>query len=231
MTKKKVIEKVIKLLALSQNNPNSNEANLAEKKASELMAEWDISMIETQKEEEGFTKEERVLGRIKIIGYDAILINAISIFNDVAYLTKKGLYGKKGANIFLGKKADIEGNDYMIDMIFAQRKAAWTTYRKAYKEKMGFNPTTPQLSDWMKNFAWGVSEKLDEIRRAKENIVTERGLVPVSNRKQALKEYQKKHFIKQGRGVKGTSSSDGYSEGKNVEIRRGVKSDSKGYIR
>lgn len=222
MDKKKIIDKVIKLMALGSNNPSSAEALSAEAMAAKLMADYDIKASEVEKDDKKFFTEERMLGRKKIVGYNAMLYDVVSRFNGVAFLSKESIFGK-GKIMFIGRKADIEVNDYMLDIVFSQRKKHWDEYRKKYKSLFGESPREKIRSDWSKNFAWGVGEKLKRITLEKNSIVEERGLVPINNRDQALKEFQEHTEVKTNRGVKGTNTIDGFRAGLSVNINKGVK--------
>lgn len=74
MERNKLIERIKKLLALSANNPNPHEAQVALKRAQKLIAENDMSMTsltEVESEEVGESKGKNVLKWTRIV-YQAI---------------------------------------------------------------------------------------------------------------------------------------------------------------
>lgn len=223
MDRKAIIDKVVKLLALSNNNPNQAEAESAKKMATKLMAQYDISVIEA-KEKPTFENDKRYLKRKNHIPYDTNLINIISYFNGVSLLRGTGI---TAYYIYVGRKEDIQTNDYMMDIIFNQRKVEWTKFRKRIKESYGVAPSITEQKSWMDNFALGVDSKLQELTIEKEEQVQEYGLVPVKMADQALADYKKDNKTKEGRKRNIRYNGDGYEAGKNVSINKGIETQSK----
>lgn len=222
MDRKKVIDKVIKLLALSNNNPNEAEAKSAANMAAELMAKYDIEVMETkEKDREGFETFNRLLKRKKPIPFDVQLINIISRFNGVAYLIQNS-YVSVGRYIFVGRKADVEINDYMIDLVMSQRSNAWKKYLKQFRELYGRAPKTGEQANWMKSYASGVYSKLNAIENEKNKKVQEYGLVPVNSADAALKHFTKDRETKTSRSRGHKFVQDGYSAGLSTNINAGL---------
>lgn len=221
MDKKTIIDKVVKLLALSENNSNTAEAKSAKDMAAKLMAKHDISIIEA-KEKPVFNTFNRVLTRLYPIDYDSSLIQVISSFNGVAYLIRRGINRGPnkcpGSNIFCGSDSDMEVNDYMLEVVFQQRLSAWKKHNKEH------GPGLPEKykKRWMFGFMFGIRDKLDELTKMKENKIQEHGLVPVDQSEQALEEYKKNQDVKQTKSRPKSYSKEGYDSGKNAHIHKGL---------
>lgn len=226
MDKQKIIDKVVKLLALSKDNENSNEAQAAKNMAAELMAKHDISIIEA-KEKSSIKVNRRILTRLYPIKYDSALIGIICEFNGVAYLKQRGYGKRRGWNIFVGTKTDLVCCHYMIDILFQQRLAAWKKYLIDFKATNFFSPTDVMKKEWMFGFAFGLQDKLDHLTIMKENKIFEYGLVPVDKADQALAEYKKHTEVRSGKSRPQRGSAEGFESGKNAHINKGVNADTK----
>jgi len=221
MERKQIIDKVVKLMALSENNSNSAEAKAAKNMAAKLMAKHDISVIEA-KEKPQFGENQRMLARKNHKKEDTILFNCIAEFNGVCLLTHKGNKFFKASYIFVGRAQDIEGSDYMIDVVLQQREYAWKKYLKANKKRLEGTTQGKERGLWMYGFGFGVRAKLEELTRMKNQKVQEYGLVPVSLKDQALAEYQKDHQIKDSKSKITRYNPAGFNSGKDVHIHKGV---------
>jgi len=226
MDKKKLIDKVVKLLALSENNSETAEAKSAKEMAAKLMAKHDISYIETR-EKPDFKTFNKVLTRLYPIKYDSTLINVISSFNGVGYFIRRGLNRGPnkcpGANIFCGREANIQANDYMLEIVFQQRQSAWKRYLEEYKEKWSLSPKEKDKKEWMFGFMFGVQDKLKSLTKMKDQKVQEYGLVPVDESKQAIDFYTADNDVRKTKSRSIGYNSDGREAGKNVSINKGIK--------
>lgn len=221
--KQKIIDKVTKLLALSENNSNTPEAEAARNKAASLMAQYDISIIQAQ-EKPQFDVLENVLTRIKPIKYDSVLIRIVASFNQVEYLIQHGSYGDRGKNIFIGRQQDIESLNYMLAVLFQQRKVSWKKHLSEFKQIHNRPPKEKEKVAWMMGFAFGIRSKLDNIVEIKEARIEEKGLVPLNLKDQALAEYEKNHGgVRTSKGKPISYSRDGYDAGKAAHINKGVE--------
>ena len=221
MDRKAILDKVVKLLALAENNIYDAEAETAKNMAAELMAKYDIAIMELKVKPE-FVEDVRDLTRRKLTKHDRMLFNEISIFNGVAMLTQDTWEGI-GKTIFYGRLADIQCNDYIIDAVLSQRVTAWKQHLAEYKEVNGFRPKSSKKHAWMRGFAFGVREKLNSLNTLKNAKITEKGLVPVSVYGQALTDYKTKHKTSSQKSSKFTFNPDGYDAGKGVCINKGVE--------
>lgn len=220
MSRKKLIDKIIKLMALAENNPSSQEAQAAKDKAAALMAEHDISVHEAKVKQESFETERRSTGKMRHYIPDTLLYNAVAKFNGVAFI----ISNREGAQyVFVGMKSDIEVTDYMFQSLVNQRTIKWNEYAGEYKMENGVNPPVRHKNGWMKCFALGVRERLVEIKKASEKKVQEYGIVPVDKSRQALAEFNKKCGTSKRTNRRFVYNSAGYTAGRNANINAGVK--------
>jgi len=130
---KKVIDKIVKLMALADNNPNAQEAQSAKEMAGRLMAKYDISIqMLSDNEKAPFEIDPVVLKRKSLRGFDTMLYKIISDFNGVGYIVQNGNKYINAKYYFIGSRSDIEANQYMIDIILRQRSSKWKEYLKLY---------------------------------------------------------------------------------------------------
>lgn len=220
LDRKKIVDKVIKLLALSENNSNTPEAIAARDKAADLMAKYEISISKETLEFETFV---RGAGEVTFYKYDTILLNSLSKFNNVVYISHKTSQNK-GSSIFVGRKSDVKSNDYMIFVVYSQRDKKWKEFRKEYKSKFSEAPNSSVRADWLKGFSFGIAEKLRELSAMKNTKIQEYGLVVVPLYNQILEEYKKTSTLRNSRSRKLSYNVHGYNAGKSTQINRGVES-------
>ena len=225
---KKIIDKIVKLMALSDNNPNEAEALSAKNMAGKLMAEHDIDIqMLSDAEKPEFETEEVTLKRKSLRKFDVMLYNHISRFNEVGYVIQDGNKYCPAKYFFIGSKSAIEANQYMVDIIIKQRNAKWKEHAKNYY--VTIKPKAKQKHDWMKGFAMGIGVKISEMNKARSEVVKkwegEKGLVVVSRRKQALAFFEEQNG-KLGKSRKGKGVSidyHGYQAGKETNFYKGIK--------
>jgi hypothetical protein len=153
-----------------------------------------------------------------------MLYHALSKFNGVVYLSQSSINGK-GSNIFVGRRCDIEANDYMMWIVLTQRKAKWKEHRIEYKSKLSASPSSSERASWLNGFSLGVQDKLRELTKFKETKIQEYGIVVVPLYDQALSEYKKDQKIKYSKSRKFSYSQSGFDAGKSTQIHKGVKSE------
>jgi hypothetical protein len=217
LDKKKIMDKVIKLLTLADGTDHTPEADSARAMAADLMAKYEIKAIEQKLEH---SEEREVLTRIKPIKYDSALIQIVTSFNGVGYIVKQT--HDRGENVYVGFKPDIIGARYMINILMEQRLTAWKGYLKQYREECGKAPKEKEKVAWMMGFAFGVWDKMNELTAMKEDKIQEYGLVPVDNRENALNEYRKNNATTQSKGRSIGYSEAGRKAGKEAHIHKGI---------
>ena len=226
--KKEIIDKVIKLLDLSNSTNSDNEAEVAKEMAASLMAKYDIKEIESEIEPTFYTSEQQ-LNRQSHIKYDTTLLQIVSEFNGVAYIMKTRS-GQKAKNVFVGSAIDVECNAFMIDILQQQRWSAWKKYRAQLKSEHEIVTTDLDKKKWFMGFAFGIQEKLDNLTEMKEDKIQEHGLVPVDKQKQALSDYEKDHNVESSKSRSSTYNPNGYEAGLDAYIHKGISEPNKGVL-
>jgi hypothetical protein len=215
---KKIIDKVMKLLALADGTNHTEEADSAKRMASELMAKHNIAAADLAGNDP-FVSVRSDLSRKKPIPYDATLINIIAGFNDVAFLVGSG--GSAAAYyMFIGKPGDVESTRYMIDCVVGQRTAAWKSHLAGAK-KLGCKA---KVVPYMNGFNAGLASKLRQLKNMRDAKIQEWGLVPVDQAKQALDWWKQSTgtSTRDAKHAKRSMSLAGYEAGKNAHINKGV---------
>ena len=226
--RKKLIDKVIKLLTLAESTTFDEEAENAKRMASELMAKHNIEISEAlQRESAAFNQKDKTLNHKDPYGFDITLMNCICIFNGVLMITGYNYKLHKAKASYIGAEEDIEAAEYMIDIVYAQRKRAYKAYRLGMIGKLGkeyFSEfESSYWNSWHNGFTQGVQAKIHELRKMTEQKTREWGLVPVEPHKLALAWYNKN--MEGTRSFKAghrNYSEDGLNAGRNVSLNRGV---------
>jgi len=225
----KLIDKIVKLLALADGTNHDEEAETARRKAAEMMAKHNIELSDMIQKSNVFTETERVQTTREVEPFDVHLVNAIALFNGVCFLIGGRLVsrGYKKCFTFVGREADIEATEYMIDIVKQQRKVAYDKYSKEYIAQYGKARWDKDWTDWrrwMNGFTSGVRTKLKELTDMASQKVQEWGLVPIDPSKQALAWYnenvQKTRDSRQSHMKKGSAA--GFEAGRNVSIHNGI---------
>lgn len=223
----KLIDKIVKLLALSEGTNHTEEADTARQKAAELMAKHNLTYSELESKTQGFIQTERIQTTKSPEKFDMVLINVIAKFNGVCFLTRVTDYAK-ARFIYIGTEQDIEACEYMVDMVKAQRKVAYDIYSKEYIAKYGKAAWEKDWTDWrrwMNGFFHGVKAKLNEITNMSNAKVQEWGIVPIDPSKLALNWYHENvGGTRSTKGRKMDISTSGYNAGKNVSLNKGIAS-------
>lgn len=221
----KLIDKVVKLLALAEGTDHTPEAEAARNMAAELMAKHNISFAEAVQKDPLGRKEER-LNTKKPPTFETDLLTGISTFNGVAMIYTSG-GGEAASYTFVGRSQDIEATEYMRDIILNQRKAAYDKWRAEYLAETGVkvvrNQTPVLWLAWNNGFTSGVCKKLRELRKMSEQKVQEWGLVPVDPKAVALKWYKENGgSCRTAKSQREAGSADGFAAGRGVSLNKGI---------
>lgn len=101
-----IIEKIKKLLSLSENNPNEHEAAAAAEKARELLEAYDLSMLDCKEKLEEVTEKHVDTGKMNLPLWISQLAAIVSEhFNCYSLVFKRGRESK--VIIFIGTETDI----------------------------------------------------------------------------------------------------------------------------
>lgn len=222
MDKQKIIDKVIKLLALADDNDNPHQAEAAKNKAAELLAMHDLETKDINASK--YFVDSQLLNSMKLVPYNSMLLAAICQFCGVQLLSRNGFGHCKAEYRFVGTKPNITAAHYMYDCVLQQRRVKWKQFLALYKREFCRSPSQTMRSNWLRSFANGVHHKLHSISELKEHKIQEYGLVPVEEYKQALAWYKQHHEkIRNGREHKGGGITEGFEAGQSVTINQGVE--------
>ena len=204
MTREKIIDRITKLLALSQSD-NQHEAELAAKRASELMEKHQISESAILIDETGVEhiKEERyeVMGQKMRLLWIEILAGGCAKMFDGAILVGSGLHGTRFR--WVGHQSDIEAMKALFEHLYQ----SWFSIVKNDLEESKFDAqfagTKWQPRDTMKfkqghgtAYASAIYFRCVELARMRNSNVADSGssgTALVLCKDQALTEYSEKN--------------------------------------
>lgn len=225
--RKKLIDKVVKLLALADSTNHSEEADTARRMAADLMAKHNIKLTEAEIRDE-IERQKRTQSVKSMQKFDIDLIWAITKFNGVSAVFKDGVkfHEKKSSFDFIGTPQDIEAADYMIDIVKQQRKQSYEVYKADYIKNSSYDEWDADERDWRlwhNGFTMGVQRKLHDLKKAADNKINEWGLVVVNPHDIALKWFNENvEKTKTSKGRMRGGSRSGFESGKNVHLNKGV---------
>lgn len=225
MIEQKIIERIQKLLALSGNNTNENEAASALAKAQALLQEYNLEMAEVQKrtgkkssyERLQFASESRDEWRRQLMGIVAKHCFCKALFYRLR---------DKNETVLIGEKQNIEATRMMYAFIERQLLFLAEKGLEQYKRRIS-SATHGRM--WKMNFFDGavaiIRERLEEEQRhfeARANECTSLIVLKDKELATAIKTF----YPKVGKHTYShrASNSDGYAEGqqagKNVQLRQ-----------
>jgi Protein of unknown function (DUF2786) len=158
MTKEQVIERVRKLLALS-NSPNINEAARASEKARALLEKYRLTQEDLHKDE----RDRRCVILESKEDYEAadwlgVLLKAIEVNNDVVVLVKKRTKGRVAIHILSDEASSTISLDMFRYLHDSACKRAETEYK--HLKQMRYNVTDNAITAFKVGFANGVLERI-----------------------------------------------------------------------
>lgn len=231
----KIIEKIVKLLALAEGTNHSEEAASARRMAEELMAKYDVSLEERLKEEE-IEEFDLATGKVNLDKFYTFIFNDICKFNGVFLLHRKGFSIDRKSKVsaayhLIGRPSDREAALYMMDLVWVQVKQMLAHFRTEFHQKNGFCPLGAYHTSYMTGIVRGFGRKLDALTASVNKKRGEWGLVPLSSAVVRLndaetwyKQDNKVRNSKQSLNVSKRSAYDqGRADGSNIQLRNGVK--------
>jgi Protein of unknown function (DUF2786) len=216
--RKKYVERIAKLLALSEGTTFGAEAEAAREAALRLMAEHNIRAAETK--DEPFESRRFKPYFQNDVWHERQLKFAIGKLNNC--LTLVSWLDPEAKTVhswcFVGRPSDLDAYEYMVAIVLRQRTEAWNKY-KAQGGPDG-------KGKWLFGYARGVEDKVDELLddvAARMRAQRGNALAPVALLEQALAWWIEKNgplgdhpYHNQGGGAE-----DGYSAGSKVNLYRG----------
>lgn len=219
--RKQLIDKIVKLMALADDQAGKPEAEVARRKVSELMAKNNIALQDLEQTKSTFIKKEQMMQRKTHYKFDTLLVNHIFKFNEVALLLINN-----GNYMYVGRQQDIEAAEYMLDLVMQQRKQAVKVWADDMQNKGWARPGTTEQDKFKNGFAIGVGIKLRELTKMAEGKVQEWGLVPINGADLALNWYKDKHKVTSSKSKPVSYHQAGVAAGKNVSLNKGVTTQS-----
>ena len=212
----RIIEKVIKLLALAESTNHDGEAENAKRMAAELMAKHEINLGECKKED--FKIHVMGLGRKNHEANEQRIMYAISKFNGCAMYRR---YGTEAKYVLVGRDQDIEVSMYMYEILCRQLSNDSKRFSAEMKQSRG-ECKASTWAHYRNGWVIGLKQKIDELIAMKNSKIQEWGLVPVNSSKLAEQFYESEHEVKQGKAVTRSYLNRGIQDGKNASIHTGI---------
>ena len=224
--KENILKKVKALLNRNvKNGATLNEAEIAFRKASQLMKEYCIS----EQEVNDFQPTNFIESKIRMtrFGDFTMLVTAIADFFDCEFFWQKGL--KRGT--FFGYDVDVELCVYFYDIARNALESGLKNFKKSYEYHCAlYNNSPSKLTlSYIRGFCLKLASKLDEMKKAQtaEILSTGTSLILVK------KEIVESEFNKLHQDIKESSSRSinvaesaliaGIADAKKVQFNKGIK--------
>lgn len=224
MDKKKMIDRVKKLLSLA-NSDNEHEAKLAAERASKLLTEYNLTMQEvvvnrdyestTVVEKNRMAQEDKWLMPLL---RDFFFVNPI-IHSSYRGRDDRGRRKYAHSIVFIGEDVNVEVASYVYEFLLKEYRILWKVYSKRTGAKRG------SKDSYYHGLTWGLKAQLQRSQKAVQN---ETGLVLVKD--PGLEKYMnEQHPDLRSQTRKANvgdfvAASHGAEDGKNIQIRKGVGS-------
>lgn len=217
--RKKMIDKIVGLLALADSTNHIEEADTARNKAAELMAKYSIEFTDIKPDDK---IEYQQIDYIDINPSKAELIleNAIGKFNGVLVIIVSKLDKSKYIRL-VGSKENIDAHRYMIDLVKSQRDLSFNTF-KANKWVVDEPVTSKEKNAWFIGYSLGVNNKVYDLINAGKQKQQEWGLVVIDPVKAAEDWYRESHSLMIRKNRASAFSEAGLNSGRNVNLNRGL---------
>jgi len=149
LDKEKIVDKIRKLLALSESS-NEHEALLAMENANKFLMKYNLTMSDISEVDINGMIEDDVISGRKIMSYKTNLLNAIMKLNNCEVVIHNRVRGEKTVRA-LGKKHNIQVSVSMYEYLIS-------TMEKLSKKERGIN-----LNSFRLGFAQAIGQKVNEI--------------------------------------------------------------------
>lgn len=230
----KLVDKIQKLLRLSE-SPNEHEAELALMKAKALAVENDIDLasINTKEESEDYIQNDISFGKRNPVTTNHASRICINHFNvKIIYYGSRN-WGKKV--IFIGKTTDVKIAMFVFEFVLNKFMQLWHAYREVKQV------STKSRASYFQGLYDGLNQKLTQAKKqaeinkfetldltVKDEIKNNYSLMVISKEKE-LEKASYKFFPnqKKSQGAKLNLNdydafSDGFQDGKSIEINKGL---------
>jgi len=159
-----IIEKIKKLLSLSENNPNEHEAAAAAEKARELLEAHDLSMLDCKEKLEEVTERHLDTGKKNVplwISQLAVIVS--EHFNCLSIVYKEE--GESKVIIFIGSATDIAVTEYVYTYLMK------TIVKLSDSQCLPSNINARRYKESFKiGVVMGLRKNLETMRKAHDNL-------------------------------------------------------------
>lgn len=228
MPRKRVIDQVLKLLALADSSTHAGEVNSARQKAEELLLRHEITIGELKSPEDEFASSEHDSGYARAGKYRIRLADMVAKFNGTYLVYRQEVTTRY---IFYGRPSDVANTIYMYGILVEQMQRARRRAAGDLRQSQGRGMARAESNGFCSGFCNGVQDKLTSLTRIVEDRRQEAGLVPLSVyvqlRHAAEAAYLRNHKVGKS-GWRGSlidrdHFANGYRDGSQASIHRGVE--------
>ena len=231
--KDKILERVAKLLAMSEDTSSPHEAAIAASRASKLMQKYNLDSASIQLQnlsKDNIFEKSASLNYSRVPAWYAMLLVPVAKLHDCHVRYEIVVRGGKKVKLaqFLGMENDSAAAAYVFDYLCSQVQLLATTYRKAY------TVSTKQVNDYKNGAAAGMVSVLHEQSREKEAAEKEAsgiGKELVVAKRSLIAAKYNISYSRSSRKTRSSSSTDqGYRDGRAVSVRAGITNSNSGRI-
>jgi len=181
--KEKIVDKIRKLLALSESS-NEHEALLAMENANKLLMKHNLEMSDVSEVDLNEMIEDDIISGKRIMTYKTNLLNSVMKLNNCEIIVHNRVRGEKIVKA-LGKKHNIQVSVSMYEYLIA------TMEKIAKKERVS------NLNSFRIGFAYSINQKVNEIireRNKKQNEFDEACTALVVVEKALVKKFMREKY-------------------------------------
>jgi len=229
MNKEQVVEKVKKLMALAESD-NEHEAALAAARVRTIMAKYHLSKVDIRTDDDKIVDMEEVdmKGRKQLRVWERGLFSIVS--DECAVLLFDRRVNGRDAFFVGGRESDVEVFMYMLDYLWSTCLRLTDKYIKSMKKVWYYRCATQEEKLRVRaSYSYGLMVSIYRTFQEQKECEGEEGLVlvkPVDEVYEKLDErgievYEKKQS--KPKYIDPLSYDDGVRDGKEVQMRKGVK--------
>ena len=220
--KQQIIDKIIKLISLSESTPFGDEKESAISKIARLMTEYEISESEVDKQYTDFISKTKPTGKTRFNGLHSDLLVVIAKFCGVALYGVTSYQNNKREKSYrlVGRQVDVDYAEYLYEVLLRQIIYLKAEYKK---RKLGMLKNNSYEFGLITTINNRLQEIVKEVLKYKEV----EGLVPVYDgvrkTKEAMEYYESKNKVKTKhanvRVVEEDAFDKGCVDGESIEIK------------
>ena len=202
----KILDRILKILALAEGSSFEGEAANARRMADELLAKYNLSLPAEEKQRRDALVFEKYTPWGRKFLWERIIAQAITSLCGCSFLYHGDVDEKDGYIyfVFVGTVANVESCMYILGQVHLDRQRAWVRYKaEGGKDTFG---------KFCFSFARGIETKVGTITT----------YLQAQEAARALSWYEETHKVISGDTIRGRGSSDaGHAAGHNASFHRG----------